>query len=106
MKLGIIVYSNEPETAWNAFRVANFSLSVGDEVRVFLLGKGVETESADTDKINISEQIQTFVKRGGKIFACGVCLEFHQLEASAMYTVSTMKDLYQIVKESDKTVTF
>ena len=106
MKLGIIAYSNEPEIVWNAFRLANFSLSVGDEVNVFLLGKGVDTGSADTDKINVSEQIHTFARRNGKIFACGTCLEFHQLEAPAIYTVATLKDLYQIIKESDKTVTF
>ena len=106
MKLGVVVYSNEPETVWNAFRFANFSITMGDEVTVFLLGKGVECDSIDTDELNVTEQIQTFVDRKGKIFACGTCLEFHQLEAPAMYTVATMKDLYEIVKESDKIVTF
>jgi len=106
MKLGIVIYSNEPETVWNAFRFANFALSMGDEVRVFLLGKGVESESLDTDKVNVTEQVQTFANRRGKIFACGTCLEFHQLEAPAMYTVATMKDMYELVKKSDKIVTF
>ena len=106
MKIGIVVYSDDSETVWNAFRFANFTLSMGDEVKVFLLGKGVGSDSLDTDKINISEQLQTFVNRGGKVFACGFCLEFHQLEAPSTYTVSTMKDLYEIVKESDKIVTF
>jgi hypothetical protein len=26
MKLGIIIYSNDPETVWNAFRLGVFSL--------------------------------------------------------------------------------
>ena len=106
MKVGIVIYSNDPETAWNAFRFANFSLSMHDEVSVFLLGSGVESKSLDTDKIKVTEQLQTFANRGGKIFACGVCLEFHQLSAPETFAVSTMKDLYEIIKESDKIVTF
>jgi len=48
MKLGVVVYSNDPESVWNAFRLGNFALHGGDEVQVFLLGKGVECESLDT----------------------------------------------------------
>ena len=106
MKIGIVVYSNDSEAVWNAFRFGNFTLAMGDEVRVFLLGKGVEIESVDTDKFKITEQVQTFVSNNGKIFACGTCLEIHQLKAPEIYTVSTMKDLYEIVKESDRIVTF
>lgn len=39
MRVGIVLYSNDPETAWNAFRFGVFSLAQGDEVRIFLLGK-------------------------------------------------------------------
>jgi len=42
MKTGIIISSNDPETVWNAFRFANLSIKKGDEVKIFLLGKGVE----------------------------------------------------------------
>ena len=93
MKLGIVVYSGDSEAVWNAFRFGNFALAMGDKVKVFLLGKGVESESLDTDKFNVTEQRQTFVNSGGKIFACGTCLEIHQLEASEIYTVSTLKDI-------------
>ena len=40
MKLGIVIYSNDPETVWNAFRFGNFSLKEEDEVKVFLIGEG------------------------------------------------------------------
>ncbi len=106
MKIGIIVNSNDSETVWNAFRFGNFALAIGDEVRVFLIGKGVEAESLDTDKFDVAEQQHTFVKDGGKIFACGTCLNIHQLEASEMYTVATLNDLYEIIKESDRIITF
>jgi uncharacterized protein involved in oxidation of intracellular sulfur len=79
---------------------------MGDEVRVFLTGKGVESHLVDADKFNVTEQLQTFIDTGGKIFACGTCLEIRQLEAPKAHTVSAMKDMYEIVKESDKIVTF
>ena len=42
MKLGMIVYSNDAEVVWNAFRLANLALTEKDEVKIFLLAKGVE----------------------------------------------------------------
>jgi uncharacterized protein involved in oxidation of intracellular sulfur len=106
VKIGIIVYSNDPETVWNAFRFANFALKAGDKIKVFLLGKGVECESLDTDKFKVTQQMQTLVDDGGEIFACGSCLKIRQSEGSEVCPLSTMKDLYDIVRESDKVVTF
>lgn len=106
MKVGIVIYSNESETVWNAFRVGNFALTEGDEVKVFLLGKGVECESLDTDKFKVTEQMQTLVDNGGEILACGSCLKIRQSGGSEMCPLSTMKDLYEIVTGSDKVVTF
>jgi uncharacterized protein involved in oxidation of intracellular sulfur len=106
MKIGVVIYSNDPETVWNAFWFGNFALKENDEVKVFLLAKGVECESIDTDKFKVTEQIQSFVDTGGKIFACGTCLKVRQMGGSEICPLSTMKDLYEIVKESDKIVTF
>ncbi|MFC2031802.1 DsrE family protein [Chloroflexota bacterium] len=106
MKAGIIIYSNEPETVWNAFRFGNFALAMGDEVNVFLLGKGVEVESLDMEKFQVLEQLQEFIGSDGKLFACGTCLEIHQIDASDIYKVSTLKELYDLVKESERIITF
>jgi uncharacterized protein involved in oxidation of intracellular sulfur len=106
MKIGIIIYSIDPETVWNAFRFGNFALKEGDEVKVFLLAKGVECESLDTEKFKVMEQMRSFIDNAGKIFACGTCLKIRQSEGSEMCPLSTMKDLYEVVKESDKIVTF
>lgn len=106
MKIGIILYSNDPETVWNAYRFGNFTLKEGDSVKVFLLGKGVECETLDTGKYKITEQMGSFTDQGGEIFACGTCLKSRQSQASKMCPISTMKDLYEIVKESDKILTF
>ena len=106
MKLGIVLYTNDAETTWNAFRFANFSLKEGDAVKVFLLAKGVEYEKLDSEKFNIKEQAKSFLSNSGKIFACGTCLKSRESEGSEMCPMSTMKDLYELVKESDKVVSF
>ncbi|OGQ23501.1 MAG: sulfur reduction protein DsrE [Deltaproteobacteria bacterium RIFCSPHIGHO2_02_FULL_44_16] len=106
MKLGIILSSNDAETVWNVFRFGTFSLKQGDEVNVFLLAKGVECESLDTEKFQVTDQIRTFVAGGGKIFACGTCLKIRGSEGSEVCPLSTMQDLYHIVRESDRLVTF
>jgi len=106
MKLGIIIYSNDAETIWNAFRFANFSLKEGDNIKVFLLAKGVEYESLDSEKFKIKEQAKSFLDNKGQIFACGTCLKSRESEGSEMCPISTMKDLYELVKESDKVVSF
>ena len=106
MKIGIVISSNDSETVWNALRYGNFALVMGEEVRVFLLGKAVEIESLDKGVFNVTEQMQTFANSGGEVLACGTCLEIHRMEASGNYTVATLEDIYRIVKESDKVLTF
>jgi uncharacterized protein involved in oxidation of intracellular sulfur len=106
MKLGIVIYSADAETVWNAFRLGNFALKKGDTVKVFLLAKGVECESLDSDKFKIKEQMQALADGGGKIYACGTCLKIRQSGGTELCPLSTMNDLYEIVKESDKVVTF
>ena len=106
MKLGIVIYSNDAETVWNAFRFANFALKEGDSVKVFLLAKGVEYESIKSEKFNVMELAKSFLESKGQIFACGTCLKIRQSEGSEMCPISTLKDLYELVKESDKVISF
>lgn len=106
MKIGLIIYSADSETVWNAFRLANFALKEGDKVKVFLLAKGVECESLDTNKFKVTEQMRSFIDNGGEILACGTCLKIRHSEGSETCPLSTMKDLYDLINESDKIVTF
>jgi len=78
VKLGICIYSNDPESVWNAFRFGNFARKKSDEASVFLLGKGVECESIDSEKFKVTEQLKDFVDGGGKVFSCGGCLKMRQ----------------------------
>jgi len=105
MKLGIIISTNEPETVWNAYRLANFSLIEGDNVKVFLLARGVESETGN-EKYTVKKQIVQFLSKGGEIYACETCMKLRQMENRDTCPISSMKDLYQIVKESDKILTF
>ncbi len=106
MKIGIVISVNDSETCWNAFRYANFCLGQKDQVKVFLMGKGVEYESISTSSFNTKEQADAFVKDGGVMLACGTCIQSRGKEGSQMCPLSTMKDMYELVKESDKVVTF
>jgi uncharacterized protein involved in oxidation of intracellular sulfur len=104
MKLGIVIYSNDAEAVWNAFRLGVFALKQNDVVNVFLLAKGVECESLDPDQFKVTEQMQALVNAGGHIKACGTCLKIRQSEGSELCPLSTMQDLYELIKDSDKVI--
>lgn len=106
MKIGIVISSNDVETCWNALRYGNFALGQKDEVKVFFMGKGVEYQKISTDKFSTIEEAKKFMQTGGKIYACGSCIKLREQEGSEMCPISTMKDMYDIVKESEKVVTF
>jgi uncharacterized protein involved in oxidation of intracellular sulfur len=106
MKIGIVIASNDAETCWNALRYGNFALGQKDEVKIFFMGKGVEYQAISTGKFNTVEQANKFMESGGKIYACGSCIKSRQQDGSEMCPISTMKDMYEIIKESDKVVTF
>ena len=66
MKLGIIISTNNPETNWNALRLANFAVKQSGEVKLFLIGQGVEYESGNSEKFNIQEQVKEFLVHSKK----------------------------------------
>jgi uncharacterized protein involved in oxidation of intracellular sulfur len=106
MKIGIIISTNDTETCWNALRYANFCITQNDETIIFFMGKGVEYQKISTEKFNTIEQADKFLKADGKIYACGTCIKSREQEVTEMCPISTMKDMYEIVKESDKVITF
>lgn len=111
MKYAMVIYSNDPETIWNAFRLANTLLGYDDEVNVFLLGKGVECMTTTSIKFNIKEQIDVFKEHGGKMVGCGICCdrredEMPYIKQDLDCEMGSMQDLYTIINESDKVLTF
>ncbi|MEK7795933.1 MAG: DsrE family protein, partial [Pseudomonadota bacterium] len=83
-----------------------FALKQNDTVKAFLLAKGVESENLDTEQFKVADQMREFLKQGGEILACGTCLKLRDTEGSELCPVSTMKDLYELVRDSDRVVTF
>lgn len=106
MKIGVIVATNEHETAWNAFRFGVTALTSGHKVKVFLTGKGVEAQDIKDEKFNVKEQMDKFIAAGGSVLACGTCLKIRQKEGTNICPLSTMKDMLKLVEESDSILTF
>lgn len=106
MKIGIILSQTEPETVFNALRLANYSLKQGDSVKIFLVGKGVELDQVKAAKFDVQGQAKAVLESGGQFLACGTCLKLRESEGSEVCPLSTLKDLYEIVRDSDRLVTF
>lgn len=107
MKIGIILNSNEAETAWNCFRFGNEALANKHNVKLFLLGKGVEAEDIKDNKVPyLDGAIKKFLKNNGTILVCGTCLKSRNKEKSRIGEFSTMNELLKVVEESDRVLAF
>jgi len=107
MKLGFILSTNNAETNWNAFRLANLAVSKGDMVTVFLIGEGVEYNTNSFTQFDIKRQINKFLKSGNsRIIACGTCMDIREQKGSKECPAGGIKDLYELIINSDKVITF
>jgi hypothetical protein len=104
--MGIVIYSNDVETVWNALRFANYSKNQGDSVSIFLLGKGVELENLVKSDSTIKEQSDKFLKNGGTILGCGTCLASRNNKEPQVCKFSSMKDLYEMAHRNKIVMTF
>lgn len=105
MKLGLIITQTEPEMVYNAMRLALYSLKQGDQVRIFLSGKGVEIDSIEDPTFDVKEEAQKVLDAGGEFLACGTCLKLRNSGGLEICPLSTLKDHYEVVRDSDKLVT-
>jgi uncharacterized protein involved in oxidation of intracellular sulfur len=60
MKVLFIISTDDAESSYNAMRLANVAVKKGDEVSVFMLGKGVLYEKISNDHFNVIEQVNQF----------------------------------------------
>lgn len=104
MKLGIILNTNDSETAWNALRLGKEALASGNSVSLFLLGKGVEIEAIEDKRFDVAVALGDFVRYQGKLLACGTCLSIRHQQAGVC-PISTMSELAKMISGSDKVVT-
>jgi uncharacterized protein involved in oxidation of intracellular sulfur len=105
MKLGMIITQTDPETVFNALRLALYSLEQGDQMRIFLSGKGVDIDKIDDPKFDVKGQAHKVLNAGGQFLACGACLKLRESDGSTICPLSTLKDQYEIVCDSDKVIT-
>lgn len=107
MKLAIILSTNYAETNWNAFRLANLSINKGDIVSLFLTGEGVEYNRDSSSQFNIKEQVDTFLQsKNASIIACETCMNIRNQKDSKECPAGGMADLYQLIAENDKVISF
>jgi uncharacterized protein involved in oxidation of intracellular sulfur len=50
-------------------------------------------------------QAQAVLEAGGEFLACGTCLKLRASSGSEICPLSTLKDHYEIVRDSDRLVT-
>ena len=104
--LGLVIYSDDTETVWNAMRLANYSKNQGDTVNIFLLGKGVELENLIKSSTDIDDQVQLFLDGGGSILGCGTCLKSRKNDEPQICKLSSLKDLYELIRGNAIVLTF
>ena len=104
--LGIVIYSSDEETVWNALRLATYSQSKGDSVVIFLIGKGIDPFMKDTNSFDIKPLQFKFLSNGGQIIACGTCAKLRGTDEIKMCTIASITDLYEIIRRSKKTISF
>ena len=106
MKLGVIIETKEYEKAWNAMRFAVTAKKSGNEVKVFLMGEGVEIENLTHEKFDVAAQVKAFHEIEGEILACGTCLKSRSMGETEICPINTMIDCVEMVEWADKVVTF
>ena len=106
MRLGIIINTNNPETAWNALRLGSTALDEGHKVSVFLIGSGVEIEKIKDERFDVSELLQKFVRRKVSLLGCSTCMGLRHQEEAGVILKSNLADLLKMINDADKVVTF
>ena len=73
---------------------------------MFLVGQGVELDLIADAHFDVSGQARALLGAGARIMACGTCLNLRESPGSDLCPLSTMKDLHQLVRDSDRVVSF
>ncbi len=60
MKILFIITTDDGESIYNAMRLASVGIEKGDEVSVFMLGKGVLFEKSGTEQFGVMGQMENF----------------------------------------------
>jgi len=118
MKKVLILISDAPygtEKAYNALRLGIQTLKDYEDTDlcVFLMADAVScalpNQSTPNGYYNIERMLKLILSKNGKVKLCGTCAEARGLKELRLIDgseFSTMKELTQLMKASDKVVTF
>ena len=107
--LGVIIFSDDAETVWNAIRLANYSQAQGDTVVIFVTGKGLDAfmrTQDETEMYNVRAISRDFFAGGGAIYICATCAKARNTDEISYCTITSIVDMYQIIKRSKKVISF
>ena len=62
------------------------------------------SENINEEAFDVASAVERFLDSGGRLLACGTCLELRHQEAGVC-PISTMSELVEMITESDKVVT-
>ena len=65
----------------------------------------MEIDQIEAPKFDVKPQAEKVLHAGGQFLACGSCLKLRNSEGSEVCPLSTLKDHYEIVRDSDRLVT-
>ena len=60
MRVLLVISTDDGESIYNAMRLANVGVKKGDDVSVFMLGKGVLFERSGTEAFDVIREINQF----------------------------------------------
>lgn len=106
MNIGIILQSGGAEEAWNAFRFSNRALDHGHDVKIFLIGPGVNCGQYTEEPFNIPELIRYFLESEGEFWACGKCMKMREMEPGDYSPLGNLENMLGILEWADKVLTF
>lgn len=73
MHIGNLLETKQCEKAWNALRFAATARRQGHEVKVCLMGEGLECEGLENPRFPVNRELRRFLAQGGELLACGSC---------------------------------
>ena len=76
-----------------------------EDVSIFLNGPSVKYEEFDSDKFPLKELAKIFTLSEGHLLAWGKLLDLHGVK-EGYHNRGTQKDLYNLIKESQKVISF
>ncbi len=106
MKIGLVLSANQPELAWNAFRLGLRPSRTSTESRCSCSGGGSKRKKCGTKKFGEMKMMREFVNNGGTILACSTCLRIRSKGGTELRPISTMQDMLDLAVESDRVLTF